>query len=114
MALNAPKTIGGSQRRERHAENLAVIPEKLARGRGAVANVRAATVGQDLLGWLEERWVPQSEQDARCKTRLPLGVRRDDLVHEGEQALGVILHLDVDVKVCVLVLGLRRGLVRAA
>jgi hypothetical protein len=50
--------------------------------------------------------MPQSEHNAGRQVGLPVGVRRDDRVHQREQSLGVVLNLDIDIKLDVFILGL--------
>jgi hypothetical protein len=53
--------------------------------------------------------VPKTEEDPGSQLGLPVVVRRNDGVHEGEQPRGVALYLDVDVKLNVTVLGLNES-----
>lgn len=50
--------------------------------------------------------MPDAEEDPWSQLGLPVIVRRNDSVHETEQPRRVILHLHVDIKLDVVVLGL--------
>lgn len=90
---------------EVHAETPARVPEVLSRQRRRHANVGQADIGEELACRLQVLRVPKAEDEARRKVRLVVGVRRDDLVHEGEEANGLVVDLDIDVEEHVLVLG---------
>ncbi len=94
------------ERRELDGEHVAGVPEILARGRDALANVRPAAVRQVRLRVGKEARVPESEQDTRREVGLPVGLGGDSLVHEREEVRGLVLNLDVYVKLDVTVLGL--------
>jgi hypothetical protein len=53
--------------------------------------------------------VPEPEKNARGKHCLPVGLRRDNLVHERKKAVRIILNFHVDVEFDMLVLGLNLG-----
>lgn len=50
--------------------------------------------------------VPEPKQDPGCKLGFPVGLLRDNVMHEREQTVRVILNLDVNVEFDVLVLRL--------
>ena len=55
---------------------------------------------------LEERWVPETEQDPWYQISLPIGETRYCLVHEPKEALRIIVHFNVDIERDLSVLGL--------
>jgi len=75
--------------------------------RGAGSDVRAPAVRKDLLRIRQEPRVPDAEQDPGSQLGSPVIVRGNDRVHEIKQPRGVVLHLDVNVKLDVAVLGLK-------
>lgn len=66
----------------------------------------APTIRESRLGKGDKSRVPEAKQDARCKLDFPVGLLRDDVMHEREQTVRVILNLDVNVEFDVLVLRL--------
>jgi hypothetical protein len=52
--------------------------------------------------------MPKAQQNTGSQFRLPIRLRRDNIMHEREEAVGVILDLDVNVKLDVLILRLQR------
>ena len=42
--------------------------------------------------------MPETQEDARCQVRLPVGLGRDNFVHQGKKSIGVILDFNVDVE----------------
>ena len=52
--------------------------------------------------------MPESQQESGSKYMLPVGIRRDYLVHQREEAFGVVLRLDIDVEFDMKVLWLGR------
>jgi len=74
--------------------------------RGTASDVRTSAVRKDLLRVRQEPWVPDAEQDPGSQLGFPVIVRGNDGVHEVKQPRRVVLHLDVNVKLYVAVLGL--------
>lgn len=70
--------------------------------------MRTLAIRQPVLGVGQEAWVPQTKKQPRGEENLPVVVRGDDGVHEGEETVRVVLDLDVDVKLDVKVLWLRK------
>ena len=54
----------------------------------------------------QETWVPKPENDARRQPSLPFGVRGDNLVHQRENPLWLVIHFYVNIEFDVLVLWL--------
>lgn len=57
----------------------------------------------------QKPWMPETEKDPRCKGSLPGGLSGDNVIHEFEQPVGVVLNFDVYIKLDVLVFRLRKG-----
>jgi hypothetical protein len=82
-----------------------VLPEVLPRHPWAHPNVRQLDVGQKPDSGLYVLGVPEPQHEPRAEVRLVAGVGGDDGVHEGEEALGLVVDLDIDVEEDVCVLG---------
>ena len=54
----------------------------------------------------QETWVPKPENNARRQLGLPFGVRDDNLVHQRENPLWLIIHLYVNIEFDVQILWL--------
>jgi hypothetical protein len=103
-----PLAIGGSECSKCHREDVAVIPKVLPRYHDTVSDIRAAAIWQTMLCKRQEPGMPETEKDTRCKGRLPGGLSSDNLVHELEQSIWVILYFHVHIKLDMLIFRLRK------
>lgn len=88
---------------------MTIVPEVFPGNICAIANIRPTTVRQPFLRERDETWVPQTKKDAWGKHALPVGLLGDNVVHQPEEAIRVILNFDVHVEFDLLVLGLFTG-----
>lgn len=95
---SSPRTLKRLQRVKVHRERIASVPEKLPRNVRAQTDMRARAIRQKSLRRFNKLRVPKAKYDTRRKLRLPIRLRRDNLVHEREKPRRVIEDLDVDVE----------------
>lgn len=99
-------SIAGRQSAKCHRKSIAVVPEVLARNVRTVSNIRPAAIWHPGLGERQEARVPQPQDDPWRETRLPFRLRSDNFIHQGEEAVRIILWLYIDVELDVQVFGL--------
>jgi len=85
---------------------MTIVPKIFPSNMGAIANIRPTTVWQPRFSKRDETRVPQTKEDARGKHTLPVGLRGDDLVHQPEETIWVVLNFNVHVELDLLILGL--------
>ncbi len=85
---------------------MTIVPEIFPSDMGAIANIRPATVRQPRFSKRDKTRMPQTKEDARGKHSLPVGLRGDDVVHQPEELIWVVLNLNVHVELDLLILGL--------
>jgi hypothetical protein len=98
-----PLPIVCRKRIKRDRKRVTVLPEILASSMRARSDIRSPTIRQACLGVTQEPRMPQSEQNPGRERRLPVRLRTNDLVHEREQSVRIILDLDIDIEFDVLV-----------
>lgn len=84
-------------------KDINVLPEILTSDVKIEPYIRPLAIWQKLLRMRDEYRMPKTEQNTRSKIDLPVGMRGDDLVHEGEKARRVIpdfhVHIEFDMSV---------------
>lgn len=93
---------------------MAIVPKVLPGNMGAITDIGPTAVRQALFGISDEARMPQSQQDARRQNSFPIGLGRDNLVHQREKLVGVVLYFDIHVKFGMEVFRLRTRLVSEA
>jgi len=88
---------------------MTIVPEIFPSNMGAIANIRTATVWQPRFSKRDKTRMPQTKEDARGKQSFPVGLRGDNIVHQPEELIWVVLNLNVHVELDLLILGLLMG-----
>ena len=99
--LSEPLAFSSSECMEEDAEDLAGIPKVFTRNFEGDANMGEGKVGQMCFRSRNKARVPKAQQDSGRKERFPIFLSRNNLVHELEESVRVILNLDVDLLKCV-------------
>jgi len=82
-------------------------PEVFSCSVGISANVCTAQIGDMFDSWLNECRMPKAKDDARGKLGFPLWNLHYTTVDEGKQTIRVVVGLAINIKLHMLVLGLK-------
>ena len=82
----------------------------MPRDTGADANVGSTAIRKQLLSWLQETGMPETEHDARSKEGLPSVVRRNNGVHERKETRRFVKYLHIDIEYNMSILRLKKSL----
>lgn len=91
-----------------NGKGIAVIPEIFPCVVDVSANIGSSAKRQSLLCERNKTGMPETQNNSRSKSGLPIRLRSDNLMHQPEEPAGVVLDLDVHVKLNMLILRLQK------
>lgn len=106
-AGNVLFTISSGQRAKPNRKGIAIIPEILPCDISAFADIGPSAIRQARLCECDKTGMPQTQDDSGSKSGLPIRLRSDNLVHQCEESVRVVLDLDIHVKLDMAVLRLQ-------